>query len=109
MSRPSLPVGVRMTVRRSWAELAISRGRGLLRPFVLIDVARHSGEYALELSQRLAHGNSLEAEREFANGSFVGPAPFLEDRECLANLAGVFEVAEEQDGVGEVADVDGRL
>ena len=39
----------------------------------------------------------------------MGAAPFLEDREGLADLAGILEVAEEQYGVGEVADVDRGL
>ena len=36
-------------------------------------------------------------------------APLLDHRKRLANLARVFEVAEEQHGIGEIAHVDRRL
>src|SRR5262245_39504078 len=72
--------------------------------------ARHPGEHPLKFLKGRADANTFAGfEFEFANGFFMWTGALFDNRDGLLDGAGGFEITEVDDGVGEVAELDGRF
>src|SRR5215471_9949030 len=92
-SRGSVP-SMRITLRQHPCRSLIDRA------------ARH---HADEYLQGLADRQPAAVHHQSAQGLLVPAAPLLDDGDRLSDRALVLEVAQDDDGVGEVADVEGRF
>src|SRR5437016_5454028 len=69
----------------------------------------NAGQHALELRQRFAQVDAARAHGHLADRQLVFAAALLDHRKRAAHATGGFEIAEEDDVVGEIAGVDGRV
>src|ERR1017187_1736267 len=76
----------------------------LVRPVI----SRGAAEHTLEVLEWLPDLDAALAEAQLPNGPLVLTAPFLDDRDRLPHFANRLEIAEEDDGLGEVGRVDRR-
>src|SRR3954464_2186201 len=106
--RASRPEGVNTSARISYRSLLL-RSDTLLQLLRFSAEARSAGQHALEPHQRLAHVDAARAEAQLADGALMRAATLLQDRERLPHRAVGFEVAEQQDRIGQVAHVHRRL
>src|ERR1700753_3867132 len=97
-----------MTVRRSWLDTTILGSRRHLHLRGAPGERRLPREHSLKLDQRLAYGNVAVFKDELADGSLVGAASFLDNRQSLPDLPGVFKIAKEQNRVSQVAHINRR-
>src|SRR6185369_14941326 len=99
----SRPIGAttRMESFRSTISDRLDQGSAVHR--------RSAGHHAVVLLQRFADVQSLGVHAVCADRRLVWTAPFLHDGDRLVNVSLVLEVAQEDDAVGEIADVDARL
>src|SRR5206468_10678714 len=60
-------------------------------------------------SQRRAYRDASVRKNKSADRAFVLAAPLLKHGDSLAQLAGCFEVAKEENSIGKIADIDRRI
>src|SRR5438270_1795641 len=70
---------------------------------------RNARHYALKISQRRAYRDASVRKNKSADRAFVLAAPLLKHGDSLAQLAGCFEVAKEENSIGKIADIDRRI
>src|SRR5690606_17519851 len=91
--------------RCQWCSRPLLAGASVTGP-AGADRVGHPGEDPGEVAQRLADPDTLAGHGELADGALVRAGAFLENRQRLAHLALGLEVTQQDDGVGEVADID---
>src|SRR5665213_646621 len=104
---PSRPTGAKIRTRASRSVLAI--GLDIEEATGVPDILRRSAEDAGELPERRAQADAIGAKLELADGVLVLAAALLHHRQGAPDGARVFEVAQHDHRVAEVAHVQRRI
>src|ERR1043166_8306461 len=84
------------------------RHRRTHQRLVLSAVLGYAGQDTVKLRQRLSNRQSASRDAKLTNGVLVSAAPLLDRGNRLPHRSLMLEVSQENDGVGEIADL-GRL
>src|SRR6185437_7617592 len=105
MSVPSLPNGASTSNRKSRWIASVFKAK-------VVPLANYGGypsQNSMKVSQRFPNVNAIRPQAQLANGVFVRATALFDHGDCLANFALRFEVAKDENVVGEIADVSGCL
>ena len=70
-------------------------------------ITRHAREHALEIPQRLADPDAAASEAQLTNSALVAAPPFLDHGDRLPDFAHGFEIAQQNNRIGQKAHIDG--
>src|SRR3546814_5524343 len=80
-------------------------GLGLHEPFGFALENRHAGQHAVKILEWLANLDFSACHLEFADAALMLAPALLDHRDRLPHFTARFEVAHQDHGIGEIADV----